>query len=58
MGLDLIFQKSSRSCPILFSTREEDVPVLPKHTLFKVLYLILVKFKNNTLFILFSVKYF
>ena len=28
-------------------------PVLPKHTLFKVLYFILAKFKNHTLFILF-----
>ena len=34
------------------------VAVLPKHTLFKVLYFILAKFNNNTLFILFSVKYF
>ena len=33
--------------------------MLPKHTLFKVLYFILAKFKNYTLFILFfSVKYF
>ena len=32
--------------------------VLPKHTLFKVVYFILAKFKNHTLFILFSVKYF
>ena len=32
--------------------------VLPKHTLFKVLYFILAKCKNYTLFILFSVKYF
>ena len=32
--------------------------VLPKHTLFKVLYFILAKFKNYTLFILFLVKYF
>ena len=32
------------------------LPVLPKHTLFKVLYFIL--FKNYTLFTLFSVKYF
>ena len=32
--------------------------VLPKQTLFKVLYFILAKFKNYTLFILFSVKYF
>ena len=31
----------------------EQEPVLPKHTLFKVLYFILAKFKNHTLFILF-----
>ena len=30
----------------------------PKHTLFKVLYFILAKLKNYTLFILFSLKYF
>ena len=32
--------------------------VLPKHTLFKVLYFILAKSKNYTVFILFSVRYF
>ena len=32
--------------------------VSPKRTLFKVLYFILAKFENYTLFILFSVKYF
>ena len=31
--------------------------VLPKHTLFKVLYFILAKFKNYTLYFI-SVKYF
>ena len=31
---------------------------VPKHTLFKVLYFILAKCKNYTLFILFSVRYF
>ena len=41
---------------LYLSSKESSV--LPKHTLFKVLYFILVKFKNNTLFILFSVKYF
>ena len=38
--------------------KRPECSVLPKHTLFKVLYFILAKFKNYTLFILFSVKYF
>ena len=34
------------------------MPVLPKHTLFKVLHFILAKCRYYTLFILFSVKFF
>ena len=39
---------------ILFSYIRLYIPVLPKYTLFKVLYFILAKFKNYTLFICFQ----
>ena len=61
LAADLVLSEGGRwdlAAMTLVKFTPKSVSVVPKHTLFKVLYFILAKFKNYTLFILFSLKYF